>query len=271
MTTLKYLLPPALSPAENGVIGEQQNLPIKVIKYLHFTNVPPTIAEKISSTSARYMFFSYDTRSMIIKLVTRAHQVASRHLLWEVQKVLRDMALDRSITMVGSAAVRGGPSSKEPDESWIPTQPIPGRDAKWPTVVVEVGVSESYQKLKADAEWWLTDSRGNVKLAIIVAINRETPNIKFETVCLDVSSLRRQRPRYVPTIRQSITTSRDPKRPDATITVSPPVPLTIQSAELFCRQRILPEHNIDLSPDQLREISGQVWDHQVFCYSYLVS
>jgi hypothetical protein len=28
---------------------------------------------------------------MIIKLVTRAHQVASRHLLWEVQKVLREM------------------------------------------------------------------------------------------------------------------------------------------------------------------------------------
>jgi hypothetical protein len=84
--TLKYLLPPALSPAENGVIREQQNLPIKVIKYLHSTNVPPTIVEKISSTSARYMFFSYDTRSMIIKLVTRAHQVASRHLLWEVQK-----------------------------------------------------------------------------------------------------------------------------------------------------------------------------------------
>ncbi|KAF3022349.1 hypothetical protein E8E15_009221 [Penicillium rubens] len=159
------------------------------------------------------------------------------------------MALDRSITMVGSATVRGGPSSKEPDESWIPTQPIPGRDAKWSTVVVEVGVSESYQKLKADAEWWLTDSRGNVNLAIIVAINRETPNI---------------RPRYVPTIRQSITTSRDPKRPDATITVSPPVPLTIQFAELFCRQPILPEHNIDLSPDQFREISGQVWDHQVF-------
>jgi hypothetical protein len=87
------------------------------------------------------------------------------------------MALDRSITMVGSATVRGGPSSKEPDESWIPTQPIPGRDAKWSTVVVEVGVSESYEKLKADAEWWLTDSRGNVNLAIIVAINRETPNI----------------------------------------------------------------------------------------------
>lgn len=208
--------------------------------------------------------FNYDTQYMVIKLLTRAHEAASRHLCVEVMYVLRDMGLHRSITMAGSHSVRGGSCEKQADESWIPIQPVLGRDVKWPTVAVEVGVSESYRKLKADAEWWLTSSRGNVKLIIIVSINRKNPDIKFETVALDQINLRLQRPRYVPTIRQSITTSREAKRPDAPITVNPAVPLTIQFEELFCRQPVPPEHNIDLSPEQLREISTQVWKHQDF-------
>lgn len=208
------------------IIREQQDLPIKVMKYLCFINVPPTIAEEVSLSSARHMF-SYDTRSMIIKLVTGAHDAASRGLLCEVRDMVRDMGLHRSIHPVGSKRVRGVSSSKEADESWVPTQHVPGRDAKWPTVVVEVGVSESYRKLKADAEWWLTNSKSDVNLVIIVSINRTTPNIKFEAVSLDISSLRHQRPRYVPTIRQSITTSRR----GAQITTSPAVALTIEFEE----------------------------------------
>ncbi|KAJ5129311.1 uncharacterized protein N7515_005350 [Penicillium bovifimosum] len=240
------------------IIRQQQNLPIEVIKYLHFTNVPPTIAEEFSSSSARSMF-SYDTRSMIIKLVTGVHQVASRGLFCEVQDVVRDMSLHRSILVVGSARVRGVSSSKEADESWALSQPIPGRDAKWPTVAVEVGDSESYGKLKADAEWWLTNSRGDVKLLLIVSINPKTPNITFETAFSDaVGSLPHHQPCYLPTIRQSITISRH----GAQITASPEVPLTIEFEELFCRRPVPPEHNIDISPDQLRHISSDVWMEQ---------
>ncbi|KAK4862984.1 hypothetical protein LT330_010089 [Penicillium expansum] len=234
-----------------------------VVKYIRFTNVPPAIAENFSLRNTRQMF-NHSTRCMIIKLVTKPHDLASRHLNVEVMYVLQEMGLHRSISMTGTHGVRGRYCEKQADESWLPRQPILGRSTKWPTVTVEMGVSESYRKLKADAEWWLTNSRGDVKLVIIVSVNRKTPQIKFETVTLTPATLRLQRPRDVPTIRQSITTSRDPKRPDATITVSPLVPLTIQFEELFCRQPVPPEHNIDLSPDQLREISGQVWDHQVF-------
>ncbi|KAJ5189340.1 hypothetical protein N7491_005674 [Penicillium cf. griseofulvum] len=242
------------------IIREQQNLPIEVIKYLRFTNVPPTVAEKFSLRSARYMF-SYETRSMIIKLVTGAHETASRGLAFEMQHVVRDMGLNMLIRLTGSKRIRGMFCEKEADESWIPRQPVPGRDGKWPTVVIEVGVSESYGKLKADAEWWLANSKGAVNLVIIVSINRTTPNIKFETVLLDISSLRpqlRQRPRYVPTIRQSITTSRC----GAQITTNPAVALTIEFEELFCRQPVPPEHNIEISPGQLEEISTDVWTEQ---------
>ncbi|KAJ5534920.1 hypothetical protein N7527_001174 [Penicillium freii] len=209
------------------IIRQQKNLPINVIKYLRFTNVPPLIAEQFSSSSTRHMF-NYDTRSMIIKLVSGPHQIASRSLLCEVRDVLHDMGLHRSINPLGSTRIRGVSSLKEADES--------------------------------DAEWWLTNSTGEVKLVIIVSINRETPDIKFETVLLDTvaSSLRRQRPRYVPTIRQSIITSRR----DAQISTSPAVALTIKFEELFCRQPVPPEHNIELLPAQLEAISSAVSGEQ---------
>ncbi|KAJ5187080.1 hypothetical protein N7449_010074 [Penicillium cf. viridicatum] len=98
------------------IIREQQNLPIKVIKYLCFINVLLNITEEVSLSSARYMF-SYDTRSMIIKLVTRAYNVASRGLLYEVRDMVRDIGLHRSIHPVGSKRVRGVSSLKEADES----------------------------------------------------------------------------------------------------------------------------------------------------------
>ncbi|KGO78270.1 hypothetical protein PITC_058870 [Penicillium italicum] len=126
--------------------------------------------------------FSYNTRSMIIKLVIGAHGTVSRGLLCEVQYVVHDMRLHRSIYPVESKRIQGVSSLREADESWVPTKPVPGRDAKWLAVMVEVGVSESYRKLKADAEWWLTNANRDVKLVIIVSIiNQKTPNIKFET------------------------------------------------------------------------------------------
>ena len=85
--------------------------------------------------------------------MTGAYETASRGLLFEVQNVVRDMSLAQSIHPVGSKRVRCVSSSKQADEWWVLTQPVPGRNAKCPTVGVEVGVSETYRKLKADAEW----------------------------------------------------------------------------------------------------------------------
>ncbi|CAI7564931.1 unnamed protein product [Penicillium glandicola] len=243
------------------LIKQQQKLPINVIKYLCFTNVQPSVAEHFSSASNRQMFH-HGTRYMIIKLVTGAHDAASRGLCGEVRDVIRDMGLDDSIYAVGSKTVRGRYCSKQADESWVLETPIPGRDAKWPTVVVEVGVSESYRKLKADALWWLANSKGHVKLVIIVSINRTTPEIKFETVILDPVALRNQRRRYIPIIRQSITTSRQPGQPNAQITVSPAVALTVEFEELFCRQPVPPEHSIEILPSRLGRVSRSVWAEQ---------
>ncbi|KAI1832753.1 hypothetical protein DTO006G1_9532 [Penicillium roqueforti] len=157
------------------------------------------------------VMFNRSTRYMIIKLFTGAHETASCGLGGAVQYEIYNMGLGKSICPLGSKTIQGMFCRKQADKAYGPAQPVPGRNPKWPTVMVEVGVSESYRKLRADAEWWLINSRGDVKLVMIVSISRKTPNIKFEAVTLDptVNSSRLQRPRYVPKIRQTITASRD--------------------------------------------------------------
>ncbi|OQE19783.1 hypothetical protein PENFLA_c018G04147 [Penicillium flavigenum] len=236
------------------IIRENQET-TDVVKYIRFTNVPPALADKFSLRGTRQMF-NRSTQCMIIKLLTGAHQTASRGLLSEVQHEIYNMGLERSIRPLGSKTTQGVFCRKEADESSQSRQ----------TVVVEVGVSESYRKLRADAEWWLTNSRGDVNLAVIVSISRKTPNIKYETVALDptVNTLRMQRPRYVPKIRQTITASRHANNPNSQITIRPAVALTIRFEELFCLQPVLPEHNIDTSPYELGQISTDVWGEQGF-------
>ncbi|CAG8023074.1 unnamed protein product [Penicillium nalgiovense] len=245
------------------IIRENQET-TNVVKYIRFTNVPPTLADKFSLRGTRQMF-DRSTRYMIIKLLTGAHETASRGLGGAVQYEITNMGLRQSIRPLGSKTIQGVFCRKQADEAYGLRQPVPGRNPEWPTVVVEIGVSESYRKLWADAEWWLTNSRGDVNLVIIVSVSRKTPNIKFETVALDptVNSLRHQRPRYVPKIRQTITVSRNANNPNS-ITIRPPVALTIGFEELFCRQLVPPEHNIDLSPYELGEISTDVWGEQGF-------
>jgi hypothetical protein len=236
-----------------------------VVKYIRFTNVPPAIADKFSLRGSRQMF-DRRTRYMIIKLISGAHETASRGLGGAVQNEIYNMGLEESIRPLGSKTIQSVFCRKEADSAYGPAQPVLGRNPKWPTVVVEVGVSESYRKLRADAEWWLTNSRGDVKLVVIVSVSRKTPNIKFETIALDptVNPLRLQRPRYVPKIRQTITASRDANKSNSQITIRPPEPLTIGFEELLCRQLVPPEHNIELSPDRLGQISKHVWGEQEF-------
>ncbi|KAJ5843989.1 uncharacterized protein N7525_001730 [Penicillium rubens] len=169
------------------IIRENQET-TDVVKYIRFTNVPPAIADKFS--------------------LRRTRQI----LDGAVQYKIYNMGLDESIRPLGSETIQGVFCRKEADASFGPTQPIPGRNPKRPAVIVKVGVLETYRKLRADAEWWLTNSRGDVKLVIIVSISRETPDIKFETVASDPTV------NYVLKIRQTITASRDANKPDSQIT-----------------------------------------------------
>lgn len=87
---------------------------------------------------------------MIIKLVGGPYQRTTGRIDCEMCQVLDRMGLSTSLSPSGSIRLSGVFSSKQADGPWIPTPPILGR-GEWPTIVLEVGVSVTYQKVKADA------------------------------------------------------------------------------------------------------------------------
>ena len=69
---------------------------------------------------------------------------------------------------------------KQADIGWGSRRPPLGYP-KWPTVVLEVGVSDTQSKLRHDMDLWLDPSRGNVKVAISNKVNHQRPMISIET------------------------------------------------------------------------------------------
>lgn len=50
--------------------------------------------------------------------------------------------------------------------------------------VIEAGASETFTILRADADWWLIKSGGEVKIAVVISIVRAAKSLRIEKWCL---------------------------------------------------------------------------------------
>src|SRR5271170_262234 len=80
---------------------------------------------------------------------------------------------------VNSQKYHAPTSSKARDIAYKPSS-FRGSKAAWPTLVFEVGVSESLRGLRFDARWWLRESGGDVNIVILVHVNRERKRVHIE-------------------------------------------------------------------------------------------
>ncbi|KAF3770571.1 hypothetical protein M406DRAFT_247864 [Cryphonectria parasitica EP155] len=60
--------------------------------------------------------------------------------------------------------------------------PHPARNiaGAWPTLVIEAGVTESMAQLRLDMQWWFRASDHQVKIVIIIKLNRDNNQIILE-------------------------------------------------------------------------------------------
>jgi hypothetical protein len=68
--------------------------------------------------------------------------------------------------------------SKEPDVSFMPRSRDVSSD--WPSLVVEVGASESLSCLRGDLKYWLRTTNGMTRVAILLHINKVDGMILIE-------------------------------------------------------------------------------------------
>ncbi|KAI5796299.1 hypothetical protein DFH27DRAFT_111389 [Peziza echinospora] len=75
------------------------------------------------------------------------------------------MGLSSELISVGAGRIQGRHNSKEPGKPFQPRGLRP-RYTEWPTLAIEVALSQSKRKKRADAAWWLSNSGGEVKTVV---------------------------------------------------------------------------------------------------------
>lgn len=79
--------------------------------------------------------------------------------------------LSRDFTMMGSGRIYGSQMAKEPDFSFCPGD-VPLGVAPTPSLILEVGISESYNQLVKDVNWWSANAPTRPGLVVLVHVKR---------------------------------------------------------------------------------------------------
>src|SRR5271154_5790424 len=126
------------------------------------------------------MTYYPDIHLLIVKIPSAEHEAAASNIGNKVYFDLRMMGIpENEFWSVNSQKYHAPTSSKEGDIAYKPSS-FRGFKAAWPTLVFEVGVSESLRGLRFDARWWLRESGGDVNIVILIHINRTRKSLHFE-------------------------------------------------------------------------------------------
>ncbi|KUL86228.1 hypothetical protein ZTR_08381 [Talaromyces verruculosus] len=193
---------------------------------------------------------------LLVKMEFEPHSTAARKfeaLLTKHLVLTNNDNLDRKLTPIGTAHFRTIDRTKRADASFRPRRLGTSHDGRWPSLVVEVGFSEPYRKLKEDAKWWLTKSQHNeVKTVVVIKINQTYREIVIEKwICQGQETTKDYR----------TVLSQQAGRND--IDISNNQPFIIPFDDLFLRTATPPkERDIIIGADDWEDFADTVWEVQ---------
>ena len=194
--------------------------------------------------------FSKRESLLLVKMMTKEHGAAIGAFHDALILALAPMGLGKALQPYSSATVEGDERSKQGDNAWGPIRAPRGHNRDWPTVVLEVAVSENQPKLQSDVRFWLRDGRGKVKIVFTLRVDRENQRIIIEKWVLMNERVHRE---------AQVTVSRN-KNGHVHVANAP---LTIEFESLFLRNADAPrEQDIEFSEADLVEMADTIWTAQ---------
>ncbi|PWW77935.1 hypothetical protein C7212DRAFT_276728 [Tuber magnatum] len=208
-----------------------------------------------SHKSLRFLYLN-GAETLIVKIMPGpTHETATRELADKVKEKIGVMGLRRAVRDMGGTTYLGAESQKEADSAIRPTAFRP-LETNWPTVVFECGVSESLPRLITDSNWWLANSAHDVKIVLLISVNKPQRKIhleQWEDLTVPNPHITRNNPnppRTWPTKVNEINID------GGTITGTP---LRLPFAKIFLRPAGPGEGDIVLSAQDLLDYSEDVW------------
>lgn len=233
-------------------------------QYVSFRGVGVKEFERIEARRlelGRGVTFSYfpDMESLLVKLPTKAHERAHNSFgtMLAMSKVgPMGMHLSEFMGQGATKYVGEDGSSKESDSSWVNADVRPN-EGDWPHFVIEAGMSESLQRLRADARWWIEHSKGQVGIVLVIQITPGSKTINLEKWIPGPRPSTRSSSRVsaaafpMQTAAISIVQSRTPSVNGG--------PLILEFERVFGRPPQQPEADISLSAPELDSWARAIW------------
>ena len=196
-------------------------------------------------------------RVLIVKFVVSiAHEVAHRRFVDIFMRKVSLMGLREDLVDVGKTRFSSLGSQKEADTSLVPISRTP--ETGWPTVVFECGVSESLERLKVDARWWLENSKEEVGTVILVTTSKEARRVHVEIwELVDMPNPDTTRAKIDPFITEATKTGEgDIVGEDVTGT---PLNISFKKTMLRNPDEALGENDFVLDGQDFKEVAKIVW------------
>jgi hypothetical protein len=194
---------------------------------------------------------------LILKVPTAKHEIAhgnfsDQYLVFQTGL----MGLRRELTRLGSTTFKTSRMSKEGDSAFKPRSMRP-HETDWPTIVIESGWSESLTRPREDARRWLENSRGNIKIVLLISIGRRARTMiieKWENRPVPANGpATRSNTTQTPTQIQAITI-------DSNSNTVNGAPLTLEFRKIFLRQAVPPlEHDFTFTTQHLLAYATNFW------------
>lgn len=234
--------------------------------YIIFTNISPEVCRRdlVDANNSLFLCDSYypSLGVVIVKMQTKAHITACEAFHDMIQRKLITMNdLDLKLDYPGPAFWKANTAAntntciKKADKSYRPRLIPKDRSREWPTMVLEVEVSEMNRKLAADARWWNLESSNDVRTVVTISISRMQKAAAFEKWVLSDAT-------KMPTVvyRTKLSQNADRETEMGTILATNSEPLVISLEDLFLRPADGKlESDIVLGIDDLKKIASDTW------------
>ncbi|KAJ5895021.1 hypothetical protein N7495_006712 [Penicillium taxi] len=140
-------------------------------QFIHVMNIPSPLLNKIENDTGLFQgvqaHIVHKQSEILLKISPgRDHESITERFAEEIKTKLRSMGVatwNGEFEAIGSTRIYGDSSSKEPAWAMAPKNTIN------PSLVLEVGFSQSYASLLNDAAWWY--SNANTKVIVLISIS----------------------------------------------------------------------------------------------------
>ncbi|KAI9172422.1 hypothetical protein HJFPF1_01924 [Paramyrothecium foliicola] len=219
--------------------------------------------------------FYTNQKLLIITIPTALHESLHGPLFSEITGIIRDMGLKNDWMENGATThrARGHPGGDggEGDSTGFPLSQRKEYDP-WPTLVIEVGYSQSLQQLRNDMMWWFSASNHDVKIVLLLKMDITKGCVyleKYQEVApSQLRGARRTRSLHnlEPICTQNIEITRRGGNADITDPSSFIITrgaLRLEFDLLFLRQPGVGEHDVIIQIPDLQIIASKIWRRAV--------